>query len=249
MFALGTVVNAATVICGSLAGMLLKRGIGERLSGALMKSVGVATIFIGASGALSELLVVSDGALSTRGIMLMCVSLALGTLVGELLRLEEGLERLGERMKRLRLFSHASAGFTDGFVSATLVVCVGAMAIVGPIRDTLYGDYSILFTKSLLDFISTMIFASTLGVGVLCSVVPMVLYQGAFSVFARVLEPYLYSLGDGLLVPNISLVGGVLIFCVGVNLAFGKRLRVGNMLPALLIPPIYAVLQSLFALC
>lgn len=246
MFALGTAVNAATVVAGSLLGVLLKRGISERVSSSLMKAVGVATVFIGASGALSEMFTVSEtGAISTRGIMLMCVSLAVGTVVGELLKIEEHLEGLGDVIKKTRLFSRAGTTFTEGFVSATLVVCVGAMAIVGPIRDTLYGDCSILFTKSLLDFISTMIFASTLGVGVLCSVVPMVIYQGAFSVAAKVVEPYLYSLGDGLLVSNLSLVGSVLIFGVGVNLTFGKKLRVGNMLPSLLVPPIYAALQTL----
>lgn len=244
MFALGTAVNAVAVVAGSVAGMLLKRGIGDRTSSALMRSVGIATVFIGASGALSEILTVTEGGLSTRGIMLMCVSLALGTVFGEFLGIEERLENVAERLKKLKLFSHTNSGFADGFVSSTLVICVGAMAIVGPIRDTLYGDCSVLFTKSLLDFISTMILASTLGVGVLCSVIPMVIYQGAFSIFARILEPYLYSLGDGMVVANISLVGGVLIFCVGVNLAFGKRLRVGNMLPALLVPPIYAIIQT-----
>lgn len=248
MFALGTVVNAATVIAGSLVGLLLKRGISERVSSALMKSVGLATIFIGASGALSEMLTATEsGTLSTRGIMLMCVSLAVGTVFGELLRIEERLEKLGESMKKTRLLSRAGETFTEGFVSATLVVCVGAMAIVGPIRDTLYGDRSVLYTKALLDFISTMIFSSTLGVGVLCSVVPMVIYQGAFSLAARAVEGYLYTLGDGCLVSNLSLVGSVLIFGVGVNLAFGKKLSVGNMLPSLLVPPIFAVAQTLVA--
>lgn len=244
MFGLGTIVNTAAVIAGSLVGILLGRGINERISSSLMKALGCATIFIGASGALSEILTVTEAGLSTRGIMLLCVSLAVGTVVGELLKIEERLEGLGDRLKRLRVFASSSGNFTEGFVSATLVVCIGAMAIIGPIKDALEGDVSILFTKSILDFISTMIFASTLGIGVMCSAVPMFIYQGAFTVFAGFVEPYLYSLGDGNLVGNLSLVGSVLIFGVGINLAFGKKLRVGNMLPALFVPVLYAIGQS-----
>ncbi|MBQ2747726.1 MAG: DUF554 domain-containing protein, partial [Firmicutes bacterium] len=218
----------------------------ERVSDSLMKAIGCATIFIGISGALSEMFSVSDGKISSDGILLLCVALAIGTVVGELLKIEERLESLGDKMKKLKIFSSSSASFTEGFVSATLVICIGAMAIIGPIEDALNGDPSILFTKSILDFISTMIFASTLGIGVLCSALPMFLYQGAFTLFAGAVEPYLYSLGDGNLVSNISMVGSVLIFGVGVNLLFGKKLRVGNMLPALLVPVIYAVCQSFF---
>ncbi|MBQ8524029.1 MAG: DUF554 domain-containing protein [Clostridia bacterium] len=247
MFGLGTIVNTAAVIAGSLVGILLKRSINERISSSLMKAIGCATIFIGASGALSEMLAVTDSGISTQGIMLLCVSLALGTVVGELLKIEEKLESMGDRMKRMKIFASSSGNFTEGFVSATLVVCIGAMAIIGPIKDALEGDTSILFTKSILDFMSTMIFASTLGVGVMCSAIPMFIYQGAFTLFAGAVEPYLYSLGDGNLVGNLSMVGSVLIFGVGVNLAFGKKLRVGNMLPALLVPVLYAAGQSLLA--
>lgn len=244
MLGLGTIVNTAAVIAGSLLGVLAGRGINERISSSLMKAIGCATIFIGASGALSEMFVVSTDGISTRGIMLLCISLALGTVVGELLHIEERLEGLGDKIRKTKLFASSKGDFTEGFVTATLVVCIGAMAIIGPMKDALEGDLSILYTKSILDFISTMIFASTLGIGVMCSAVPMFLYQGAFTLFAGLVEPYLYTLGDGNLVGNLSLVGSVLIFGVGVNLAFGKRLRVGNMLPALLIPVIYAAGQS-----
>lgn len=244
MIGIGTIVNTAAVIAGSLVGILLKRGISERVSSSLMKAIGCATIFIGISGALSEMLTVSDGEVSSGGILLLCVSLAVGTVVGELLRIEDVLEGLGDKMKKMKLFASSSENFTEGFVSATLVICIGAMAIIGPIEDALNGNVSILFTKSILDFISTMIFASTLGVGVMCSAIPMLLYQGAFTLFAGAVEPYLYSLGDGNLVSNISMVGSVLIFGVGVNLLLGKKLRVGNMLPALLVPVVYAVLQE-----
>ena len=148
----------------------------------------------------------------------------------------------------MKIFRSASDSFTEGFVTAFLVFCVGAMAIVGPIKDALYSDTSILFTKSVLDFTSSMIFASALGVGVMLAVIPLVIYQGAFTLFAGIVEPYLYTLGDGNLVQNVSMVGSVLICGVGINLIFGKKLRVGNMIPALLIPVIYAAGQSIIAL-
>ena len=247
MTGIGTIVNTGAVLLGSLLGVFLKRGISDMLRETLMRSVGTATIFIGISGALSEMLKIEDGKLSSNGILLMCVSLALGSVIGELLHIEERLEGLGDKIREMKIFRN-SGDFTEGFVSATLVICIGAMSIVGPLKDALDGDPSILYTKSILDFISTMIFASTLGIGVLCSAVPMFLYQGAFTLCAGLVEPYLYSLGDGNLVSNISSVGSVLIFGVGVNLLFGKKLRVGNMLPALIIPVFWAVIQRLFHL-
>ena len=244
MTGIGTIVNIIAVLAGSSVGMLARRGISEKLSEGLMKALGLATVFIGITGALSDMVTVTDGKLSTSGVLLMIISLAAGTLVGEAFRLEERLEAAGEKLKKVKLLSSAGESFTEGFVTAFLVFCVGAMSIMGPIKDALYGDASILFTKSVLDFTSSMIFASALGVGVMCAVIPLAVYQGALTAFAGLVEPYLYTLGDGRLVSNLSAVGSVLIFGVGINLIFGKHLRVGNMLPALLVPVIYAVGQS-----
>jgi len=245
MYGLGTLINAVAVIVGSLFGLLFKRGLSERVRDGVMKALGLATVFIGVSGTLSEMMTVSNGKVSCNGVLLMCISLALGTLVGETLKIEERLESLGEKIKTLKIFRKSSENFTEGFVSATLVFCVGAMAIVGPMKDALNGDLSVLLTKSMLDFTSSMIFASALGVGVMMAVVPLVIYQGAFTVFAGLVEPYLTSLGDGSVVSDISLVGSVLICGVGINLIFGKKLKVGNMTPALLIPVAYSVMQSI----
>ena len=242
---IGTIVNVVTVIAGSLIGMIFKRGISDRIRDSLMKALGLATIFIGITGALSEMFSVCDGRIATGGTLLMIISLALGTVFGEAIRLEQRLESLGDGIKRLKLFRGASDSFTEGFVSAFLVFCVGAMSIVGPIKDALYGDTSILFTKAVLDFTSSMIFASALGVGVMCAVIPLAIYQGAFTLFAGAVEPFLYTLGDGNLVSNLSMVGSVLICGVGINLLFGKKVNVGNMIPALLVPVIYAAVQSL----
>ena len=145
-------------------------------------------------------------------------------------------------MKKFKLFQGDSR-FTEGFVTATLVVCVGAMAIVGSLRDGLEGDPSLLFSKSILDFISTMIFASTLGIGVMCSAIPMAIYQGGITALAGVIGNYLTDE----IISGMSLVGSVMIFAVGINLFFGKKVKVGNMLPGLLVPVVYGIFTMLTA--
>lgn len=237
MIGLGTIVNTAAIIAGSSIGMFLKMGFKESLQESLMKTLGVATMFIGISSTLAEMLVISeDGGLGTQGTMLMILSLVIGTLLGELLKLEDFLESMGDRMRKLKIFRN-STRFTEGFVTATLVVSVGAMAIVGSLNDGLTEDASLLYTKSILDFISTMIFASTLGVGVLCSAIPMAIYQGTITLLAGIVKPFFT---DGI-ISDLSLVGSVLIFCVGINLFFGKKVKVANMLPALLVPIVYGI--------
>jgi len=241
MSGLGTIVNVAAIIAGSTIGMVLKMGFRESLQEALMKALGIATMFIGISSVLAEMLVVSeDGSVGTQGTMLMILSLVIGTLIGELLKIEDFLESIGDRMRKLKLFRNSSR-FTEGFVTATLVVSVGAMAIVGALNDGLTGDASLLYTKSILDFTSTMIFASTLGIGVMCCVIPMGLYQGGITLLAGIIKPYCTDM----IISNLSLVGSVLIFCVGINLFFGKKVKVANMLPALLVPIVYGVIAML----
>lgn len=241
---IGTIVNTLAVIAGSLIGMFAKKGLSENLQGSLMKALGVATMFIGIGCTMQEMLVIeADGTLSANGIMMMILSLALGTLVGELLHIEDFLESLGDRIKKIPIFKNNDSKFTEGFVTATLVVCVGAMAIVGALRDGLEGDPSLLYSKSILDFISTMIFASTLGVGVLFSAIPMALYQGLFTAAAGLIGSFF----SDTIISNLSLVGSVLIFAVGVNLFFGKQIKVGNMLPSLLIPIFYGLIQMVLA--
>lgn len=238
MIGIGTIVNVIAVIVGSTIGLLARKGIPTRLQEAMMKVLGIATMFIGISGTLAEMLVVTEDGLSTNGTMLMILSLVIGTAIGELLKIEDGLESIGDTLKKLRLFQNASASFTEGFVTATLVTSIGAMAIIGSFNDGLGLGAELLYTKSILDFVSTMIFASTLGVGVLCSFVPMGLYQGLLTLLARVLQP----LFDGTtIISDLSMVGSVLIFAIGINLFAGKQIKVGNMLPALLIPIVYGL--------
>lgn len=241
MIGIGTIVNVIAVIAGSAIGIIAKKGLSERFQDQIMKTLGLATMFIGIGCTMQEMLTVTpEGKLSADGIMMMIVSLVIGSIVGELLRIEDRLEGIGDKMKNTKFF-HGETKFTEGFVTATLVVCIGAMAIVGSLRDGLEGDPSLLFSKSILDFISTMIFASTLGIGVLCSAIPMGIYQGLITALAGVIGTYLTD--D--IISDMSLVGSVMIFGVGINLFFGKKVKVGNMLPALLVPVIYGVFMIL----
>ncbi|MGN1346359.1 MAG: DUF554 domain-containing protein [Eubacteriales bacterium] len=241
---IGTIVNTLAVILGSLIGLFAKKGLSENLQNSLMKALGLATMFIGIGCTMQEMLKVeADGSLSANGLMMMILSLALGTLAGELLHIEDVLESLGDRIKKIPLFRNNNSTFTEGFVTATLVVCVGAMAIVGALRDGLEGDPLLLYSKSILDFLSTMIFASTLGVGVLFSALPMALYQGLFTVAARWIGEFF----SDTIISNLSLVGSALIFAVGINLFFGKQVKVGNMLPALLVPILYGLISMVSA--
>ena len=244
MIGIGTIVNVLTIIAGSTVGMIAQKGIPDAMQKAVMKVLGIAVMFIGLSGTLAEMLVVTAEGISTQGTMLMIVSLVIGTIAGELIRIEDRLESLGDKMKTLKLFRNASATFTEGFVTATLVVSVGARAIIGSFNDGLGLGPEVLINKSILDFVSTMIFASTLGVGVLCSCIPMGIYQGLLTVLAQFLKP----LFDGTnIVSDLSLVGSVLIFAIGINLFASKSIKVGNMLPALLIPVIYGLGMKFFA--
>ena len=234
MFGFGTIINTAAVIAGGISGVVLKKGIPESCQKILMQACGIATIFIGVSGTLKEMLVINGSSIETKGTFLLILSLVLGGLAGSLLSIEERLERLGELLKK-KLHSEKDTRFVEGFVTSTLVICIGAMAIVGAIEDGLTGNFSTLTAKAILDFVIVMIFASTLGKGVIFSALPLFLYQGAITILAAVLGDFM----SPSLISDISFVGSALIFCVGVNIAFGKKFNVGNLLPALLIPVIY----------
>lgn len=241
MFGLGTIINTVATIAGGILGVTLKKGIPEKCSNILMQACGVATIFIGAGGALQKMFVINGTQIETQGTLLLIFSLVLGSLAGSLLDIELRLERMGEFLKR-KLHTEKDDLFVEGFVTSTLVICIGAMAIVGSIEDGLTGNYSTLTAKAILDFVIVMIFASTLGKGVIFSAIPLFLYQGAITCVAALFGDFMSTA----MIDGISYVGSVLIFCVGINVAFGKKFPVGNMLPSLLIPAIYIGIQGLF---
>lgn len=239
MIGLGTLINTAAVIAGGLAGLCLKNGLKKQMQDILMQACGIATIFIGASGALSKMLVIKDGQLETAGTMLLIFSLVLGGIFGEWLNIEQKMDILGEKIKKAVKAQNDNL-FVEGFVNVSLIICVGAMAIVGSIQDGISKDCSMLMAKAILDLVIVLIFASTYGIGAVFSAVPILVYQGCITLLAA----FFGSFVSDVIVSDLSYIGSALIFCVGINIAFGKKFRVGNLLPALIVPIVYHVFNS-----
>ncbi|MDY4976434.1 MAG: DUF554 domain-containing protein [Clostridia bacterium] len=237
---IGTIVNTLAVLVGGGIGLAVGRGLPDRMQKILTQACGLATVMIGISGALQQMLSVQQDRLTGDGTLLLIFSLVIGGMIGEALQLEQKLERLGEWMKD-RLHQTPDSQFADGFVTATLIICVGAMAVMGSLQDGIAGDPSILYMKALLDCVIIAVLASDLGIGVLFSAIPLGLYQGAITCFAVMIEPFLTDA----FISRLSMVGFVLILGIGINLLFGKRLKMGNFLPALLVPVIYQIVLGL----
>lgn len=226
---LGTIINAAGIIVGGLAGLLFGKLIKPRMQETMTCACGICVIFLGIAGAMEHMLTAQEnGALTGSGTMMMIVSIVLGALVGELINIEAGLERFGGWLRKVT-HSEGDGGFIDGFVNSSLTVCIGAMAVVGAIQDGIYGDYSTLTAKAVLDLIIVMIMTAAKGKGCIFSAIPVVLFQGVITALSRLIEPIMTEPA----LSNLSLVGSVLIFCVGVNLVWGKKVRVANFLPAI----------------
>lgn len=235
---IGTLANVAAVIVGGLLGLALNNGLKKRYQEILDQAMGITIMFMGAAGAMTGMLKINDsGTLETQGTMLLIGAMVTGALIGEWINIEYWMERFGEFLK-IKLGRDGDSKFVDGFVTTSLVICVGAMAIVGAIEDGLTGDPSMLFAKAVLDGIIVMIFASSYGRGAVFSFIPVAILQGSVTLLSGLLASVLTDE----VIANLSFVGSVLIFCVGVNLAFGKRFRVGNLLPSLLTMILFMVL-------
>ncbi len=236
MIGLGTIVNTVAVMIGGLLGMAIKNGVAKKFEKILMQALGLATLFIGAGGVLKYMLIVENGAINTRGTMLLIFSLVIGSILGQWVDIEGKMEKLGIKLKAA-VKANNDNRFVEGFVNASLIVCVGAMAIVGAMQDGLSGDSSMLMAKALLDFALVAILASAYGVGAIFSALPIFVYQGAITViaalFGAVISPEL--------IETLSFVGSALIFCVGINLVREKTFKVANMLPALLVPILWEI--------
>ena len=228
MVGLGTIINSAAIIVGGVFGLLFGKILNERIQDSLQKASGICVLFIGIAGAMEGMLKLSGSSLSAGRSMLIVASLALGALVGEILNIEHGFERFGEWLK-VKTGNAKDKSFVEGFVTASLTVCIGAMAVVGSIKDGISGDYSILATKAILDFIIIMVMTCSLGKGCIFSAIPVAVFQGLITALARLIKPLMT---DGALA-NLSLIGSILIFCVGVNLVWDKRIKVANLLPSL----------------
>ena len=228
MIGLGTIINCAAIIVGGVFGLLFGKLLKERVQETLQKANGIWVLFIGIAGAMEGMLRLSGSALSSGRSMLIIASLALGALVGELINIEHWVERFGEWLK-IKTGNAKDKDFVNGFVTASLTVCIGAMAVVGSIKDGIEGDISILTTKAILDLIIVMVMTCSLGKGCIFSAIPVAVFQGTITALARLIKPLMTEAASA----NLSLIGSVLIFCVGVNLVWGKKIKVANLLPSL----------------
>ena len=234
---IGTILNVGGILLGGVAGMLFGKGLPKRFQDTLMSAVALCVLFLGVGGCLQEMLAIVDGGLESGGTMMMIGSFAAGAILGELLDLEGKMERFGEWLKH-KTKSDGDATFVDGFVTASLTVCIGAMAVVGAIQDGIRGDYSVLLAKAILDLIIVMILTASMGKGCIFSAIPVGLFQGAVTLLARQLEPLMTEPA----LSNLSLTGSMLIFCVGVNSIWGKKFKVANLLPTIFVAMAWGIL-------
>ena len=230
MVGLGTIINCGAIVLGGALGLFGGKWLNERCQEAIIRSMGICVLFISIAGALEQMLRVENGSLLSGGTLMLVISMALGAFFGELLDLDQKMENFG-RWLRDKSGNQSDNQFLNAFITASMTVCIGAMAVVGAVQDGIYGDYSTLTAKALLDFVIIMVMASSLGKGCLFSAVPVGIFQGSITLLARLVEPLLTEAA----LHNLSLVGSVLIFCVGLNLIWEKTIRVANLLPALLV--------------
>ncbi|MTI58350.1 DUF554 domain-containing protein [Geosporobacter ferrireducens] len=225
----GTIVNALAVIGGSLVGLLFRGGIPDKYNETVMKGIGLAVVLIGIMGGLK-----------TQDLVLVIFSLAIGSILGEMLRIEDNLEKLGNWLENK--MGGKEGGIAKGFVAASLLFCVGSMAIVGSLESGLTGNHQTLYAKSVLDGIASIVFTSTLGIGVIFSSVALFLYQGFITLTAEYMKDFLTE--D--VIREMSAIGGLLILAIGFNILEFKRIKVGNMLPAIFVPLVYYILKLIY---
>lgn len=222
---LGNLVNVVAIIVGGLIGASISNGLKENYKKIVMDGIGLSVIIIGIMGAIKS-----------KNMILVIISIVLGSIIGEVIGIEIKLNNMGNNLEKR--FGQGNSSFSKGFVTASLVYCVGAMAIVGSLESGLMGNHNTLFAKSVLDGISSIIFASTLGIGVIFSAIPVLLYQGTIILLASSLS--------NLLTPEVvlemSAVGGILIMAIGINILEIKKIEVANMSPSIFIPLIYFTL-------
>ena len=228
---LATIINAALILAGSALGLLFKNRISERFIGIVTQGLALCVIFIGVSGAIQA-----------QDTMCMIISMVFGVLIGEAIDIEKHLDNMGNSLQRKLRQQGEGNRFTEGFVTASLLYCVGSMAVMGALRAGIYGDYSVLVSKGVIDGVTSISLAATMGVGVAFSTIPIIVYQGALTLIFATLGPVL----EQAVVTEMSAVGGAIIFAIGLNmLNLSKtRIKVGNMLPAIFMPILYLPISS-----
>jgi len=243
LIGIGTLVNIATILVGGALGLVLKRVLAKRIMDTVMQGISLAVIVIGISGTLAAAFSIVDNQIVGGHVLIMIVSLAIGGLIGELLKIEERLKSFGMFCERKLTKPDDESTFAQGFVTATLVFCIGSMAIVGSLEDGINRNPDILIAKSVIDGIAAMIFASAMGFGVLFSAFTVGIYQGTITVLSVFLAPFL----SDIVIQQMSVVGSILIISVGLNMLKIGKIKTANLLPAIFIPPIYHLILSIFS--
>ena len=231
MTGLGTVINSASIVAGGLVGYFAGKFFRPEQQESLNKACGISVIFIAVAGAMQGMLKIEGAEIVSGKSMLVVLCLALGTIMGELFGIEKGFENFGGWLKK-KSGNSGDSTFVNAFVTASLTVSIGAMAVVGAIQDGLLGDFSTLAVKSVLDFIIVAVMTSAMGKGAVFSAVPVFVFEGAMTLLAKLLSPLMTPAA----LAYLSLIGSVLIFCIGVNLVWGKKLKVANMHPSVILP-------------
>lgn len=238
MIGLGTIINIAAIIIGGLIGLLCGKVIRPGIQETLMRATGVCVLFVGIGGAVQEMMQISGNRLESSGTMMIVASFAIGSLIGEAVDLEGRMEQFGNWLK-VKTGNSREHLFVDGFVTASLTVCAGAMAVVGSIQDGISGDHSTLILKAVLDLLIVCVMTASIGKGCIFSAIPVGIFQGLITILARTVQPIMTDQA----LSNLSLTGSMLIFCVGVNLIWEKKLRVANMLPAVVVAVVCAFIR------
>jgi hypothetical protein len=225
---LGTIVNTVAIIVGSLIGYMFKNLIAERYNENIFKAMSLAVMLVGLQMALG-----------TQNILLVICSLVIGALMGEMINIEEKLDKFGERLQNA--FSKGDSRIGQGFVTASLMFCIGSMAIIGALEGGLLNKHDVLFAKSLLDGIISVALTASLGIGVILSSLSVFIYQGSIVLLSSVVKDVMTEM----VVREMTAVGGLLIFGIGLNMILKDRIKVGNMLPAIFIPIVFFLLTKI----
>ena len=237
MIGLGTMINSVSIVAGGLVGHFTGKLFKPEQREMLNKTCGISVLFIAIAGAMEGMLRIEGAKISSGRSMLVVLCLAIGTIIGELIGIEKAFERFGEWLKA-KTGNSKDAGFVNAFVTASLTVSIGAMAIMGAIQDGLLDDYSTLAVNSVLDFIIIAVMTSSMGRGCAFSAIPVFVFEGCITLLARLVSPVMTATA----IAYLSLIGSILIFCIGLNLVWGKKVNVANMLPAVLLAILAAYL-------
>ncbi len=235
---MGTLINAAAIIVATILGILFKKGLSEKIQKAIMFTLGLGLVALSLGWFVKDFLVFENGAFTTRNDLLIIISLVVGVIIGEWIDIDQKLTDFAYKVEK----KYKLPPLAKGFITATLIFCVGAMAITGAIQDGLGLGMTTLVIKSALDFITAMVLASFLGIGVMFSAISVLLYQGSITLLAK----YLSDFATPDMISALSMVGSILLIGIGINFMEIKKVKVANLLPALLVPIIYYAILMIF---